>query len=504
MSELFSYDQLPYPSYTFPNTFPDRLATMAALYGIETADPSSCRLLELGCGDGTNLLAMAYASPGAKFTGLDLSQFHIDKARRSAEWIDAKNVDFHQADIAEIDPKDLGGFDYIVAHGLFSWVPESVRSAILNIYSQCLAPNGVGYISYNVFPGAHIRKMVWDMMQFCADGEMNPSVKVQKAREIVTFVADSAGADTAYKALLQEEVTALATREDQGVFHDDLGTFNRPFYLHEFIEKLEHYGLRYFADADPEPPIERNLSQAALGTLDALSNGNRIKREQFIDFVRAQRFRRSLFCRTDLTVFEDIPVDAIDRLMITSGLEQVNVASDGSSKFVGPDDQSIELNHPLTIAVLTYVKKEWPRAVPFATVLQELADPNVTEEDVAIARTQIMELFRVKLVDLHRFQAAFVREVSAKPEASRFARLQMDLGGSVVTTMAGSNIEMNIQPLRILISLLDGTRDRGDLINALAERVEVPVAEVEALRRELPQFIESNLQKMCELGLLIG
>src|SRR4029450_7854677 len=114
-------------------------------------------------------------------------------------------------------------------------------------------------MSYNVFPGAHIRRMVWDMMRFCADTETDSSMKVQKAREVAEFVAENAEADSAYKGVLKKEVEGIRTREDQNLFHDDLGAINEPFYFHEFVQLLERNGLRYFADADPEPAIEKNM-----------------------------------------------------------------------------------------------------------------------------------------------------------------------------------------------------------------------------------------------------
>jgi SAM-dependent methyltransferase/methyltransferase-like protein len=504
MAEQFSYDQLPYPSYTFPKSFPDRLATMAALYGIEAADPSSCRLLELGCGDGTNLLAMAYTTLESRFTGIDLSKVHIEKARRSAEWIGANNASFLQADVSEFDPKSLGEFDYIVTHGLFSWVPEHVRASILRIYSECLAAKGIGYISYNAFPGAHIRRMLWEMMRFHSDGEKGPAERVKKAREIAVLIAESVDADTPYGAVLQREVEKIIAREDQGLFHDDLENLNQPFYFYEFVERLKQNGLRYFAEADPEPGIER-LSTKQIDRINEVSDHDTVRREQLLDFIRGQRFRCSLFCRDSVLPLDNVSHEALDSLLLTTRLEQ-DVSSTDSVTFVGPNGQKIELNHPLTITVLKNLKNEWPRAVPFRQALDAISDPGIvgTDDDLATCRRYLFDLFNVELVEIHCFQAPFVRDVSAKPEVSRFARLQVELGSRVVTTMAGANIELSSPALRVLTSLLDGRRDLQGLTESMAERIEVPEAEELTLREQLPQMIESNLQKMCDLGLLIG
>jgi 2-polyprenyl-3-methyl-5-hydroxy-6-metoxy-1,4-benzoquinol methylase len=148
-AEKFSYDALPYPSKFFLQTFPNRLAAAGILYGMLPADPQHCRVLELGCGNGFNLIAQAYLSPESKFIGIDLAQTHIDLAIESARELDLTNAEFRQMDVMEMTAAEFGEFDFITAHGLFAWVPEFVRERILTIFQEMLSPNGIGYISYN-------------------------------------------------------------------------------------------------------------------------------------------------------------------------------------------------------------------------------------------------------------------------------------------------------------------------------------------------------------------
>ncbi|NDU79132.1 methyltransferase domain-containing protein [Actinomadura sp. DSM 109109] len=68
-----SYDAIPYPSKPNPGAHPDRLATVALLCGLETAPPARCRYLELGCGDGAALVALAVALPESEFVGVDIA-----------------------------------------------------------------------------------------------------------------------------------------------------------------------------------------------------------------------------------------------------------------------------------------------------------------------------------------------------------------------------------------------------------------------------------------------
>src|SRR5689334_20541432 len=133
-AEQFSYDALPYPSKFFLQTHPDRLAAAGILYGLQPADPQQCRVLELGCGNGSNLIAQAFLSPQAKFVGVDLAQTHIEIAKDSAKKLDLTNVEFRQMDLMDMSVDEFGQFDYITAHGLFAWVPDFVRDRVLSIF----------------------------------------------------------------------------------------------------------------------------------------------------------------------------------------------------------------------------------------------------------------------------------------------------------------------------------------------------------------------------------
>ena len=77
MEDAFSYEVMPYPSKFFLQTHPDRLATLATLFGMKSAPPERCRVLELGCGNGSNLVSHAFNLPEARFVGVDLAENHI-------------------------------------------------------------------------------------------------------------------------------------------------------------------------------------------------------------------------------------------------------------------------------------------------------------------------------------------------------------------------------------------------------------------------------------------
>ncbi len=160
-----SYDRVLYPSYTHPQTHPDRLATLATLNGLQPAPAATSRILELACGQGGNLIPLAVSYPQSHCVGIDLSQRQIELGQQVVDSLGLKNIELRTQSILDF-PADSEPFDYIIAHGVYSWVPEAVRSQILKICREHLAPQGVAIVSYNTFPGWHQRRMIRDMMLF--------------------------------------------------------------------------------------------------------------------------------------------------------------------------------------------------------------------------------------------------------------------------------------------------------------------------------------------------
>ena len=146
------YEAIAYAALPHPLTHPDRLATVATFLGYDAPAPARCRVLEVGCNQGANLVPMAVTLPDATFVGCDLSPSAIDAGRAMAAAIGARNVDLRCADLATLDPT-LGPFDYIVAHGVYSWVPADVREALFALAGARLAPGGVMFVSFNALPG---------------------------------------------------------------------------------------------------------------------------------------------------------------------------------------------------------------------------------------------------------------------------------------------------------------------------------------------------------------
>ena len=145
-AELTPYDEVAYPTFPISFTHPDRLATVATHFGMRPAPVERCRVLELGCSNGANLLSMAVTLPESEFVGVDSAGIPIARGKAMVEALGLKNIALRHLDLLEMAP-DYGKFDYIIVHGIYSWVPSAVRDQILAICKASMQPQGIAYVS---------------------------------------------------------------------------------------------------------------------------------------------------------------------------------------------------------------------------------------------------------------------------------------------------------------------------------------------------------------------
>src|SRR4051812_3156188 len=269
--EATSYDALPYLDLTVADTSPDRLAAMAILHGMSPPDPRRCRVLELGCAGGANLFPLAGAMPEAEFVGIDLSARQIESARAAVSILGLDNLAFHAMSLLDIDD-DFGTFDYILCHGVFSWVPAPARDKILDIFARHLSPDGVAYLSYNTYPGWHFRGMVREMLKYHSDPVADPSARVGQARALLDFLVQAVPpSEGTYAQVLKEEQAIVAESKDTYIFHEHLEEENHPVYFHELVAHAAAHGLGYIGPARFDT-IDDNLPDGVHRTLDLLGN----------------------------------------------------------------------------------------------------------------------------------------------------------------------------------------------------------------------------------------
>jgi methyltransferase-like protein/2-polyprenyl-3-methyl-5-hydroxy-6-metoxy-1,4-benzoquinol methylase len=499
-----SYDQVPYPSVALRQTHPEQLSTLAALFGLNAANVEACRVLEIGCSDGANLIPMACNLPGSQFVGIDLSAVHI---RCGNEWraqLGLTNLTLSQLDVMDLDER-YGDFDYIIAYGVFSWVPRQVQDKILQVCQQHLAPNGVAFVSYNTYPGWHMRGAVREMMQYHTRMFDDVQTRIEQGRALLEFlsaaapkVAGRSERNKAYGMILENEQQRMARQTDSYLLHELLEEYNQPLYFHEFAERAGQAGLQYLSEAELATMLPDMLPPEVFQTIGRLG-GNVVATEQYLDFVRNRMFRQTLLCRREIALERTWKPEKVYGYWISSALKPVSEAPEICSTFTErfrlPHGTTITSANPLIKAAFVVLAQEWPCAVSFNQLLNSARERSGScaplEADAQALGETLLKSLAVDLVELSRYPSRFTTQVNDRPCASAVARLQVTHNGSI-TNQRHETVELS-EFERCLLLHLDGQHTHADLAYILADTLG-PV------REGAPTPIETVKQGLHDLG----
>lgn len=301
MENKNTYNELLYKSNPFHYTAPALLEAYGRLYGLTPKDSRKARVLELGSSFGGNIISQALYNPEAKFIGVDLTAEQVKKGNEVIEKIGLQNIKLIEKNILDIN-EDFGKFDYIIVHGVFSWVPDNVKEKIIKICNENLTEEGIAYISYNTYPGWKEPDKVREMMLYA--NKYFPNVtqgdKVQRGKAFLSIVAEQMKSYTDIsekKGDFIRHIEEVIGMQDYYVGHEQLENINDPMYLHEFVDMLQKENLEYVSDIGLRLSISGVYTDSTIEKLQQLSQGNHVIKEQCLDFILDTKFRRAVICK---------------------------------------------------------------------------------------------------------------------------------------------------------------------------------------------------------------
>lgn len=464
-----SYDIVPYQSRPFPSTHPDRLCAIGRIFGMSPAHPTDCRVLELGCASGGNLVPMAEQLQNSTFVGVDLSGIQIADGQTMIDALRLPNLSLLNSNILDVG-KDFGMFDYVICHGVYSWVESEVQNKILSICRDLLRPHGIGFVSFNTYPGWHMRENVRRMMQYHSSRFSDIDERVRESRSLLAFVSEELEKSQAPHApLLKTELNLLNGIEDFYLFHEHLEDHNTPCYFHEFASRLREKGLKYLGDADVTTMLGTGLPSTSLETIHRIAS-DIIQAEQYMDFIRNRQFRMALVCKETIPLKRTLDVDSLTglRLALRPGSEQPVVdASQIEQVFHTYTGKTIRTDNPILKTALKQIIQTWPESIEIDDLYKtiEKSGLSLQEKEKRKLAIDLLWVIMYGSMTIHSWDPPLIPNHGTKPKLRPSSILTARRSG-FVTNARHERVVLN-ELIVQLSQFLDGKNDRNAIVSKM-------------------------------------
>lgn len=500
------YDKVPYRSLPFPVTQPARIGAIARLFGLTPPAAENARILEIGCASGGNIVPLAARFPGARIVGVDLSAVQVAEGRERIKRHALSNIEIRQISVTDFDAPPES-FDYVICHGVFSWVNEAVRQAIFALVAKTLSPDGVAYISYNVLPGWRMRMAIRDAMMIHAGDNENPARRISRAKWMLNFLAQRTREKSVWGDLFRREAASLSTASEDYLFHEFLEDNNEPMTVTDFARGAGAHRLAYLGDADIGTMAPENIDAETAKALREICNGRALPLEQYMDIVTGRTFRQSLLVRAQSSgsISRRIEVGRLDglHLLCSSSLHREGSASEGAT-FVDAMERGIRTGNAAVAQAIETMIARLPSSVTLAELTEGRDDKSKAEIGGALIRMLNVGLVSVSLAAVRAANIA-----GERPLAHRMTRVDAAAGPNVVNARHEA---VRLSALaQVLAPALDGKSDRealGKLIEQafatgrLQFRQGAEAADREAAARHPATLVEQALAELTRHALL--
>jgi SAM-dependent methyltransferase len=462
------YDEVPYRGRIHPVTAPLHLALSSLCHAGPAPPIDRYRVMELGCGDGANLIPLAFYSPDCDFIGVDSSLRQIRSARETVDALELTNIRFEQQDVRDLDPNGYGSFDYILAHGLFSWIPDDARRAVLFFCQTHLSSTGLAYICYNAMPGWAIRGLLRDILlrsqrirETPIDGQAEAALAL-----IRELHEDLPSREYAFGDLLAREFEYLESATPFYIQHEYLAEENHPFWLRDFVNLAAEFGLDYVANAQfckPDGRLPQGLPQKL-----ALRPLNRVEQEERIDLLCQRTLHASILCRKDAPRRQVTRRQLLDEVFIACDLsassDPFQLADGVVEAFEGSSRVEITLEEPITKAAVLILSAAWPMGLTFETVLNR-AEQMLKENGFPLQNDgretlaeEISELLSLGEITWRLKEPISMAALSRRPHAHALAKFEA-AKNHVLTTP--HHLSLPLEPAALALIRRNDTESTG-------------------------------------------
>ena len=498
----------------YPQMSPVAMRYVAALNGIippQTAN--GFRFLELGCGLGRCLTTLAAAHPRGEFVGVDLNPDHTAAVARDIAAGELGNARVITADFGHL-PDDLGVFDFIALHGVYSWVAPSVRDEILATARARLAPGGLLLVSYNAMPGwAHLQPIRGILRQYAALRTGDSAQRVRDAVAYLVFMRDKHAKYFEDNPRAAAYVDALVQQDPRYLVHEYMNEHWTSFYFAEVAGAFGQEGLSFVGSL----PVFTNFWDLCVRPeFQELfrTTTNRLVTEAHKDFCANTAFRWDIYSKSP-RMLKDVndrlrEVDDLHFRVTRAGITLPYQANLGvvTSTVQGPLYQALlELLTGRSLRLSEIVAAETLRGTPPVDIVRAV--------DAGVA----MGLFDITAGQMGEAPATLSAPVTIAHPFNKAVLAADSLGGrslALASTLSGTGHSLGDLDAAILHELVE--RGRDGLASRVAARLEAsgrtlqqngqPVSDASQRSRLVEEacqsFIDTSLPELVRLGIVIA
>ncbi len=373
-----NYDRIPYIGDSYPSTHIRHLWAMGNILGVNPTPPPRARTMEIGSACGYNIFPQAVHFPNAYFLGIDLSAKHTEQAEQMREMLQCNNVEFRCANIVDVK-EPPHSFDYIICHGVFSWVPLEVRDSILQLIKSCLTPNGLALISYNCSPGWVFGTMMRNYVSLY-DNHSEPhdirlKVMQEKANEFYLMMKKTR---PELEPFFASELNIINTYASFYVLHEFGEPENQPLLYTDFVEDLHQHGLQIASD------ISMN-DVGNHGDIQDLLHLPEYKRKaaflQADDLKSLRRFRHSVVMHEEQSSILTLK-DILTRIRQVSfdGISLTKEVEDGVTSYHVGKKASIKSTNDINKYVLEFISARPVEGFQYKELLADLIEKQIIQD----------------------------------------------------------------------------------------------------------------------------
>jgi methyltransferase-like protein/ubiquinone/menaquinone biosynthesis C-methylase UbiE len=468
-----SKTHLIYDSFPYPYTHPISMAALGTVMGLKPAGIEKARILEIGCASGSNIIPIAFDHPHAKVVGVDISKQDIELGQKHIKELGLKNISLLDCSVEDFAKSNKQTFDYVICHGVFSWVAPKTQKAILQLMHDSLDKNGMAYVSYNTYPGWHGLDAFKHMAQYHSKRFDGVEEKITQSYALFDFLLKGiSNKDHPYPKLLKQEIEFIESHPPSYVEQELLGEHHQPLYFHEFIDKIHDYELTYVGDVSLHFMYLENFPEEVRPALKELSN-DIIRFEQYADFIANRRFRNSILCKHSekLTLNRNVSPHVIEPLHVFSRLNPSQEA-DGKTSYKNTEGKvAFTTDNPVVVAMLQILHEAKGKTIPVKKLVEKTNFFLNTKKDKMIEETvlgSLLQLYIGELISLYSASEKHITKHTDKPNLYPFARHQLTFQDWVTNCrhekVAIGEFERKILPL------CDGTRTERQVVDAFIDK----------------------------------